>query len=158
SFMTFRNGEPKEFFLRPIALALSLGMLPLIHGDLVLDEKLGFGVVSADRIASLLGEELNVSKVLFGCDVDGVFPSDLKQSKGSTVIREVTEANHASVLKALKISTDDATGGMRGKVNEALRLAKFGVESHIFNLTKPENLGRLLRGDSAIGTRFVPWK
>ncbi|MBO0889199.1 hypothetical protein J2P12_08890, partial [Candidatus Bathyarchaeota archaeon] len=41
SLMTFRNGEPKEFFLRPIALALSLGMLPLIHGDLVLDEKLG---------------------------------------------------------------------------------------------------------------------
>ncbi len=158
SFITLRNGNLGEYFLHPLISALELGIIPLIHGDLASDELRGFGVVSADRIASLLGEKMKISRVLFGCDVDGVYASNSKGAESSTPIREVSERNYSGVVRGLRVSMADATGGMRGKVLEAIRLARGGVESYIFNLSKPSNLTRLLHGDSSVGTCFVPWK
>jgi len=154
NFITLLDGNVRASFLQPLKDALRLGIIPVIHGDLAIDEGRGFGVVSADRIASLLGEKLRVSRVMFGCDVDGVF----ENMDSEKIIREVRKRNYDDVLGGLKPSTSDATGGMRGKVLEAVRLARLGVESYIFNLNNPTNLTRLLNGDSSIGTRFVPWK
>ena len=154
SFMTLRNGDVYKHFLRPLTTILRNGAIPLIHGDLCVDERGGFGVVSADRIASLLGQELSVSRVLFGCDVDGVYESKNRKD----IFSEVTKLNQKIVLNRIPHSESDATGGMRGKVMEALRLARIGVESFIFNLKDPENLTQLLEGDSSLGTRFVPWR
>ncbi len=158
SFMTLRGDGVSTCFLRPLTALLALGVIPLIHGDLAVNERRGFGVVSADRIASLLGEKLEVSRVLFGCDVDGVYPVNRDGSRSSRIIRIVDKSNYSSVLNRLELPTKDATGGMRGKVLEALRLARHGVESYIFNLKTPSNLTRLLNGSSSVGTRFVAWK
>ena len=153
SLMTLSDGNVKSYFLRPLTSALGLGLIPLLHGDLAMDERKGIGVVSGDRIASLLGTKLPVSRVLFGCDVDGVYSSYRKRR----VILQVDKWNFASVLKGLKVSNSDVTGGMLGKVHEALDLARKGVESYIFNLNDGTSLARLLRGESAEGTHFVPW-
>ncbi len=153
SFMTSREGKAAASFLRPLTAALSRGAIPMAHGDLVVDEENGFGVVSADRLASLLAEKIQVSRVLFGCDVNGVYADP----RMSIITRTVDKTNYSDLLNRIRESSPDATGGMRGKVVEALRLARRGVESYIFNLNDPENLRRLLRGDSSIGTRFVPW-
>lgn len=158
SFLTLRDGEVKESFLKPISQLLRMGTVPLIHGDLAIDERRGFGVISADRIASLLGERMHVSRVLFGCDVDGVYEGYADQSSPLQIVSEINEKNHVRILDRLDVSTRDVTGGMRGKVLEALRLAQAGVESYIFNLKIPSNLSALLNGGTSIGTRFLPWK
>ncbi|SRR5712692_192159 len=158
SFMTLRRGRVGRSFLDPITAALRLGLIPLIHGDLAFDEIRGCGIVSADRIASLLGQKIGTSKALFGCDVDGLYDGNPKTSSKAEIIAEVNRSNYTRVLKGLKPSKGDVTGGMRGKALEALWLAKHGCESYVFNLTKPGNLRSLLRGSSFVGTRFVPWK
>ena len=158
SFLTLKDGDVGSCFLRPVIEAVSLGMIPLIHGDLAMDESGGCGVVSADRIASLLGEKMHGSKVLFGCDVDGIYDTNPKTTSRARLIREVDRSNYAHVLKKLRTSSGDVTGGMRGKVQQAMRLARHGVESHIFNLNGPSNLKELLNGSTSIGTRFVAWK
>jgi len=158
SFMTLRQGQVGRSFLDPITAALRLGLIPLIHGDVAFDEIRGCGIVSADRIASLLGEKMGTSRVLFGSDVDGLYDGNPKTSSKAELIVEVNRSNYIRVLKGLKPTSDDVTGGMRGKVLQALRLAKHGCESCIFNLTESGNLGSLLRGSSSIGTRFVPWR
>ena len=158
SFMTLSGDSVGACFLRPITALLELGVIPLIHGDLAVRERRGLGVVSADRVASLLGEKLEVSRVLFGCDVDGVYPLGLDGSRSPRIIRTIDKSNYSAVLNGLERSTKDATGGMRGKVLEALRLARHGVESYIFNLNNPSNLKHLLDGSPAVGTRFVAWK
>jgi len=158
SFLTLRGGVVNKSYLAPVSASLRLGLIPLIRGDIVFDEARGCGIVSADRIASLLGEKLRIGKVLFGCDVDGLYDGNPKTSSKTTLISEVNQGNFSKVLKGLKPSSGDVTGGMRGKAIEALRLAKNGCECYIFNLTKSSNLGNLLRGSSSIGTRFVPWK
>jgi isopentenyl phosphate kinase len=158
SFMTLRGGLVSRWFLAPITEALRLGLIPLIHGDIAFDELRGCGIVSADRIASLLGEKIGAPRVLFGCDVDGLYDGNPKTSSKAELIAEVNQRNYTKVLKGLKLSSGDVTGGMRGKVMEALRLARHGCECYVFNLIEPSNLRNLLRGSSSIGTRFVPWK
>src|SRR5213594_767451 len=58
SFLTLRRGEVAESFLAPIKKALRIGLIPLIHGDLAFDSDRGVAVVSADRLASLIGIRL----------------------------------------------------------------------------------------------------
>lgn len=157
SFLTLLDGEVKGCFLDPISDLLRLGIVPLINGDLAVDETRGLSVISADRIASLLGEKLQVSRVLFGCDVDGVYANYAERSSRPKVLSEINRSNHAEVLDTIDKPTQDVTGGMRGKVLEALRLAKGGIESYIFNLKNPSNLSTLLNGGASIGTRFEPW-
>jgi isopentenyl phosphate kinase len=158
SFMTLRQGNVGRSFLDPIRSALRLGLIPLAHGDIVFDEVRGCGIVSADRIASLLAEKIGIRRVLFGSDVDGLYDGNPKTSSKAELIPEVDPSNYLQVLKGLKVSRGDVTGGMRGKALEALRLARHGCESYIFNLTKTGNLRGLLNGSSSIGTRFVPWR
>src|SRR6266849_2709911 len=158
SFLTLRGGNVSKWFLGPVSAALRLGLIPLIHGDIAFDETRGCGVVSADRIASLLGEKLRIPRVLFGCDVDGLYEGNPKTSSKARLVSEVNRGNYSVLLKGLRNTSGDVTGGMRGKALEALRLAKHGCECYIFNLTEPSNLGNLLRGSSSIGTRFVPWR
>src|SRR3989442_10217664 len=158
SFMTLRRGQVGRSFLDPINAALRLGLIPLIHGDVAFDEIRGCGIVSADRIASLLGEKIGSSRVLFGCDVDGLYNGNPKASSNSELIVEVNRSNYIRGLKGWKPTSDDVTAGMRGKALEAIRLAKHGSEIYVFNLTEPGNLESLLRGSSSIGTRFVPWR
>jgi len=157
SFLTLKGGVVSKSFLGPVSAALRLGLIPLIHGDLAFDETRGCGIVSADRIASLLGEKLGIPRVLFGCDVDGLYDGNPKTSSKARVISEVNRRNYSKVLKGLRPSSGDVTGGMRGKALEALRLARHGCECYIFNLTESSNLENLLEGSSSIGTRFVPW-
>jgi len=157
SFVTFDNGKVKRIMLDPIRKALQSRLIPLLHGDLVFDESQGIGVLSGDRIASLVGQRLGASRVLLGSDVDGVYSRNPKTFPSATLIAEVTSENFRSVLKASGGPSGDATGGMGEKVRQALQLAKNGCECYIFNLKEKNALRRILEGDRITGTRFVPW-
>ena len=158
SFATLDKGEVKKILLDPIRNSLGAGLIPLLHGDLVFDESRGIGVLSGDRIASLIGSRLGVSRVLFGCDADGVYSANPKSFPNATLIPEVTSENFRSVLSASRSPSTDATGGMGEKVKQAVRLARNGRECYIFNLKEKNALRRILEQDGAIGTRFVPWR
>lgn len=158
-FIILGNGRILRSFLEPISRALRLGLMPVIHGDLVFDTRLQCTVLSGDTLASFLGKTLNARRVLFGCDVDGVYSRDPKNSSQAIMVEEVTKSNYKSVLRSLRDETDrDATGGMLRKVLEAVELARNGVESLIFNLGRSQLLGDVLRGRRVDGTRFVPWR
>ncbi len=157
SFVTFDEGKVKRVLLDPIRKALQAGLLPLLHGDLVFDESQGIGVLSGDLLASLIGLRLGASRVLLGCDVDGVYSENPKTFPNATLIPEVTSENFHLVLDASRGPSGDATGGMGEKVRQALRLAKNGCECYIFNLREKYALARLLERDKIKGTRFVPW-
>src|SRR3989442_5161875 len=47
SYMETSQGNLSRAFLHPITDALRLGLVPLSHGDVVMDSKIGFSIVSA---------------------------------------------------------------------------------------------------------------
>lgn len=158
SLAVLDKGEVKKILLDPIRNALGVGLIPLLHGDLVFDESRGIGVLSGDLLASLIGARLGASRVLFGCDVDGVYSANPKRFQNATLIPEVTSENFRAAMDASQSPSGDATGGMGEKVRQALRLARNGCECYIFNLREKNALRKILERDSFVGTRFVPWK
>lgn len=157
SMTTLKNGTVKDFPLDPIRRALKAGLVPLLHGDLVFDESRGIGILSGDRIASIIGLGLGDARVLFGCDVDGVCVANPKTGQKVATISEVNAQNFSQAMRASRSPSGDATGGMEAKVREALALAKAGRECCIFNLRERNALRKILSGIGMIGTRFVPW-
>jgi isopentenyl phosphate kinase len=158
SLATLNKRKVSRISLDPIRMSLSAGLIPLLHGDLVFDQSQGIGVLSGDKIGSLIGLKLGASRVLFGCDVNGVYSENPKSSSRATLIPEVTSENFRQVLAASGGPSSDATGGMAEKVKQALRLAKQGCESYIFNLGEKNAVTRILQGEGKVGTRFVPWR
>ena len=158
SFATLDKGEVKKILLDPIRNSLNAGLIPLLHGDLVFDESRRIGVLSGDQIASLIGSRLLASRVLFGCDVDGVYSANPKNSPKAALISEVNSENFQSVMSATVGPSNDATGGMEEKVKQAIRLARNGCECYIFNLREKNALRSILDRNQDVGTRFVPWK
>jgi isopentenyl phosphate kinase len=158
SLATLDGGTVTEFRLDPIRRALKAGLVPLLHGDLVFDESKGIGILSGDRVASILGVGLGDTRVLFGCDVDGVHLADPKSQGDATLMSEVNPRNFSQALNASESPSGDSTGGMGAKVREAIAIAKEGRECYIFNLKEKNALRKILSGTGIIGTRFVPWK
>lgn len=157
SLVTMDDGVLDHFPLDQIREALEAGFVPLLHGDLVFDKSKGIGILSGDRIATVLGIGLGNTRVLFGCDVDGVYPRNPKTGHDGAVISEVNSQNFSEAERASRSPSRDATGGMGAKIREALSLAKAGHECYIFNLKQRNALGKILSGTITIGTRFVPW-
>lgn len=139
-------------------LFLKIGMVPMCSGDVVADRKLGFCIVSGDQIAVYLAKKLNANKVIFGCDVDGIFSSNPKQNEDAELLTKIKLADLDNTLKNSISETDapDVTGGMLGKLKEGIELVNLGIEVNIMNLNKPENLGKLINDEEVRCTRLIP--
>lgn len=129
-------------------------VIPIMYGDMVIDEKLGASVVSGDAIVSYIAKKLNANLILLGSDVDGIFTADPKKSKNAEIIKKIGGGNFKKVLGfAEEASTVDVTRGMLGKLLEVRKIAN-GSKVIVFNLNKGNNLCNLLLGKSGIGTEI----
>jgi isopentenyl phosphate kinase len=107
---------------------LKLGVVPVLHGDVVMDTARGACIVSGDQIVPAMAAALNAARVGVATDVPGVL-SD------GTVVPVITRENAGSIDLGTSSHTD-VTGGMQGKVNELLLLADKGIPSHIFHISR----------------------
>jgi len=157
SFMMARSGRLYRADLAPICEFLDLGFVPLFGGDLVPDLKQGWRVVSADQMASWIAPRIGASMIVYGTDVDGLYSSDPNMVADAELIESIPCREVRSVAEsALGSRMPDVTAGMRGKMLEAERAAKRGVEVVIMNLTRPERLHPILDGKRGRWTRIIP--
>jgi isopentenyl phosphate kinase len=113
---------------RQLECMLGLGIVPVLHGDMVMDCTSGACVVSGDQLVRVLSSSLGMKRIGLATDVPGVF-SD------GCVIPEITPAM-AETLTLGDSSHTDVTGGMRGKVKELCQLAESGIQSDIFHVSR----------------------
>ncbi len=138
------NGNIIDFQLRHINVMLERGIVPVFHGDVVMDTQKGIEILSGDRIISYLANAMNASRIGAGSDVDGVL-----DSKGE-VIRKITPITFLDVKKYIH-DTKDVTHGMLGKVTELVELARHGINSRIFNASRKGMVAKFLYGED-VGT------
>jgi isopentenyl phosphate kinase len=130
---------------------LKVGMVPVAHGDVLIDEETGVNILSGDHLVPYLAKKLHAKRIILATDVDGVFDSDPKDNKTATLIKEITHRNIGS-LNVGGAKATDVTGGMRRKLDELLQLAEGGIESEIISAKKPGILKRALLGETGLGT------
>lgn len=134
--------------IEPVRDFLGIGAVPVLYGDVVVDRSLGVCILSGDQIVAYLAERLKPEQVILATDVDGVL------DKNGRVIERVNDANAPSAIEASFVPEGDVTGGMKGKIEELLELAKRGVSSVIVNALVEDRLKNALLGKKTIGTLF----
>jgi isopentenyl phosphate kinase len=151
--ITSEHGKIIEWNQFPLREALSKGLLPVIHGDVVFDKVLGGTILSTEDLFAYLAHLLHPDSILLSGLEAGVW-ADFPAHKH--LLAEITPgsfAQHASGLGAA--SGADVTGGMLSKVTGMLSLVEQipGLEVMIFSGEQPGNLVRALRGENP-GTRL----
>jgi len=137
SFITTSNKRIKTFNLDLIAKYIDEGFIPVIFGDVVLDDSLKIAVLSGDQIIQYIAKNFKskkITEIILGTDVDGVFTKNPKKHDDAKLIGKVSSLEDIEVLDST--TNIDVTGGMIGKIKELLKLADLGIESKIINANK----------------------
>ncbi|MFH1391549.1 MAG: isopentenyl phosphate kinase [Candidatus Diapherotrites archaeon] len=133
-----------KFDITIIEKLLAMNTVPVMYGDMVIDNSLGASVVSGDAIISYLAKKLNAKKIFFGTDVKGIYDSNPKKNKKAKLIEKINNSNIKEILKKTSHSSSvDVTRGMKGKLLEIKQNIK-GKQIYVFNLNKEKNLELLL--------------
>lgn len=145
-----KGGAMFLFDLQHIKQILVAGFIPLLGGDMGLTKRNQAIVVSADRLAVLLGKALPNSRIIFATNVDGVFdkfpPSDNREPYSFLSRKNLKQLLGKMTEQKNKY---DTTGGMVGKLRTLLSLQ--GREVIIFNGLQPGALFKALSG-KPVGT------
>ncbi|MDJ0726503.1 MAG: isopentenyl phosphate kinase [Prochloraceae cyanobacterium] len=155
SYLTTSEGQPVAFFIEPIIQVLSMGIIPILSGDIVFDRHKQFVVFSSDRIPELFLNRLIIKRVAILTNVPGLLCS---RKNSVAMLRFITKDNYKFALQAAETSNQpDVSGGMATKIDALIRLAKRGVESVVCDGRDPHLLIPALYEPNPNGTIIQPW-
>jgi isopentenyl phosphate kinase len=152
-----RGGELVSLESATVEAALSRGLVPLVYGDVALDETLGGTIISTEQIFAYLARRLRPARLVLVGVVDGVFEADPLLEPSARPIARITSGNWEQIRAGLGGShATDVTGGMAAKVEGLLELVRElpGLKAHILSGERPGALRAVLMdsGDQAGGT------
>ena len=145
--LTSSNEEHARSWLTNI---LSSGLCPVTFGD-VSSYRRGFKILSGDTIMHELAMVLRPVRCVFALDVDGVYRGRERKRKGN-LLRTIS----ASQMRKLKVGLgDDATGGIKLKLEVAAKIASLGTSVSFVSGFRRAEFAKALRGLEFYGTLVV---
>jgi isopentenyl phosphate kinase len=143
-----RDGELVSLALAPIEAALAHGLLPVVQGDVALDEARGGTIVSTEDVFRYLAPRLKPQRILLA----GIEPGVLDHWPGGAILPELREVPGSAGASAAA----DVTGGMAAKIRETLGMLAGlpACEARIFSGEAPGAVLAALHGEP-LGTRLL---
>ncbi|MFQ5441023.1 MAG: isopentenyl phosphate kinase [Nitrosopumilaceae archaeon] len=121
------------------------GLIPITFGDALWYGQNKTYILSGDKIMTHFSKILKPRLSIFALNEDGLY-SDLKSKK---LIYELKNEK-----PTFSKNTMDVTGGMTRKVEEASKIAKFGVNVFFVNGNKSERIVKAVKNRKYEGTLF----
>ena len=132
---------------RPVSLwlrgLLKLGLTPVTFGDVILTPS-GFKIFSGDLMVLELAKILEPERCVFALDADGVY------EEGTRVI--IPELSPSQVKKVQIRPGEDATGGMKLKLDAAAKIAALGPKVCFVSGYRRNEFSKALKGLEFYGT------
>ncbi len=149
SMIITHEGKLASDFSEPIQLALDAGLIPVVHGDAVLDTVKGASIVSTEQVFIALGRRMEPERMLLAGIEPGVLTPDGE-------ILDVIKPVDFGQLEFSPPGGEDVTGGMRSKVEQASLFAHQhpATEVIIFAPSSVGSLTRVLLGERS-GTQIM---
>lgn len=110
----FLNGKVQADGIEKI---IEKGLIPVLHGDVVFDQKNGIRIMSGDEIVIELARMMKVDQVVFVTNGDGLFNEEnqtIKKINKTDLIKKISLLNE-------KTSGADVTKGFYGKIEWCVR-------------------------------------
>ncbi|MHB1357915.1 MAG: isopentenyl phosphate kinase [Anaerolineae bacterium] len=146
-----RAGELHYLRMEPIVALLDHHAVPLVYGDVAIDELQGCTIISTEMIFQYLVHHLHPQRIVLAGEVDGVLDADPLQNSKAQLISEITADNYSTIEAALAGSAAvDVTGGMRSKVRLMWDLVQKtpGLSVRIVSGVRPGELEQVLASDT----------
>jgi isopentenyl phosphate kinase len=153
SVVTAKDGKVSTWDITPLQNGLKMGLLPVIHGDVVFDSVRGGTILSTEDLFEHLADLLYPQRILLAGLEEGVWADYPLRTKH---LSEITLDNINQATAGLGESAGtDVTGGMASKVEQSMALAKKHVdlEVFIFSGATPGNVRAAIAGKH-LGTRI----
>jgi len=154
-----RGGKLAAMAVYPIQQLLTRGLLPLVYGDVALDELWGSTIASTEAIFAYLARALHPQRILLLGEVEGVYSVDPRKDPQAHVIPIIHAARVGQTDGTLGGSHGvDVTGGMHSKVHLMLELVRDlpGLTVQLVSGLLPGLLERVLLDPSSnLGTRIT---
>jgi isopentenyl phosphate kinase len=146
------DGALEYLDTHPIHTALAHRLVPLVYGDVALDDARGGTIISTEDIFLFLAKELRPDRILLLGEAEGVLAPD------GSVVPHITPSSLPALRETLSGSTGvDVTGGMADKVAQMVELVQRHPETSVHILTGAEHgllVRALLDADLSTGTRI----
>jgi isopentenyl phosphate kinase len=119
------DGELVALDERPLRTALAHGLVPVVYGDVALDDVRGGTIISTEQIFRWLAPRLAPRRVILVGEVAGVLTADPATGAPGELIPMITAAVLPELARVLGGSAGiDVTGGMYAKVSEMVALVQ----------------------------------
>lgn len=154
-----RDGEIVDGPLTAVQKALAHGLVPVVHGDVALDEVRGGTIASTEEIFEWLALHLTPQRMILAGEVDGVYTGDPQRDPSARRIEKITPLTFAANAAGLGSSFGtDVTGGMAAKVQQTIRLVECHTDLKVLicsGLQPSALLHALTDEDASPGTLIV---
>ena len=153
SFLFSSKRKPREGFVGHIANAIEHGFIPVVHGDVVMDDEQGVSIASTEQVLCFIASRMNTKKIIIATDVDGIYDKDPTQWPDANFIESVSSSNIDDVINSTGAAHKvDVTGGMKSKVSLLYEMVKSsdGTTGYIVNAGRPGVLKSALAGDKNV--------
>ena len=148
-----------DAYFEPLKGWLSLGMIPLLGGDLLYDTTMGFSVGSGDVLAVELAKRLKAKRLVFAMDVPGIYNENPRTNPDALLLDTIDIHDVFQILEGMQqIGKLDASGAMKGKLSSisvAMDLIEEGLETTLLSMMEHGNLIGLLKGQDIKCTRII---
>jgi isopentenyl phosphate kinase len=156
SCIVSKAGRIQQLFDHSLRMLLVKRFVPILFGDTILDEDMGFTILSGDQLVAALAIVFNANKVILGSDVDGLLTADPKTNHSAELIDHINLQELNKMISNVEESkVTDVTGGMLGKVAELIPVAEAGIPILLTNARKKDNIRKALTGEHVVGTLIM---
>lgn len=145
------NREVKQWTIGPIQSALQNHLLPMIHGDVIFDEKKGGIIYSTEDLFKALVAHIKPDLIILAGIEQGVY-RDFPQN--SDLIKVIDSNNYQDLISKFKASSSiDVTGGMATKVQVMMGMVRENPGTEV-RIISGEQSGMILKAlqNEEIGT------
>jgi isopentenyl phosphate kinase len=156
-----RAGELLSLEAGPVHEALAHGLVPLVYGDVALDEAQGATIISTEQILAVLAAGLRPARMILLGVVDGVYEADPLRDPAAHRIPHIGPDNWPAIRQALGGShAADVTGGMAAKVEGLVALLRRqpGMQALILSGERPGALLSALLHPEGAGGTSITWR
>jgi isopentenyl phosphate kinase len=147
-----RNGKILSLASKPIELALTAGLVPVVHGDVAFDEVQGGAIISTEEILIYLAPIFRPRWLLLAGETRGVL------GPSGELVPFINQHNIKQVQANLTGSRGtDVTGGMESKVIDMLELVRdhADISVRIFSGLEEGYLRRALLQDPELSGTVI---